>query len=72
VLDLSDGGARIAGVTEVANQVKGSIPSGTWAPLPFTAMHADIGVVHVVFWLEDAGVRRLRSLLERFTNEWAL
>jgi methyl-accepting chemotaxis protein len=64
VVDLSEGGASIAGAVALTVGASGSLVlAGSGSPMPFTVKHADSGLLHVVFRLDEAGTQQLRSAL---------
>jgi methyl-accepting chemotaxis protein len=65
VVDLSEGGARIAGAPALTPGASGSLTlDGSGLPLPFVVRHAGDGLLHVSFRLDQAGTARLREVLE--------
>jgi hypothetical protein len=64
VIDLSEGGASIADAPAIPAGASGSLAlAAVGSPLPFTVRHAENGVLHVVFRLDEAGTLQLRSVL---------
>ncbi len=65
VVDLSEGGARIAGGPAMTPGAGGSLMlDGGGGPLPFVVRHAGEGLLHVAFRLDQAGTARLLGVLE--------
>ena len=72
VLDLSEGGASIAGAPAMADGANGSVRlEGAGAALSFTVRHTDNGVLHVAFREDAAGTGQVRSLLNHIEGKQA-
>jgi methyl-accepting chemotaxis protein len=69
VVNLSEGGACIAGGPALANGTSGTLVlEGVGGPLPFNVRQTDAGFLHVAFSPTDVATGRLRPLLDRLAK----